>query len=140
MPAKPKTVRQDLGEVITEVFSREWLMEFAGQVKSMTTGVWVEGRCPECGSARQARAQMPDLKGQLAAVTSLLEQAEGKPGTASGEPGGMTLIVERSWPGAGVENPDVVRAAPAAADVSPLEGEDSRVWRSDGRSQEPSAL
>jgi hypothetical protein len=117
MAVKTKTVRQDLGEVITEVFSREWLLDFANTVKGMTQGVWGEGRCPECDSARKVMVQIPDLKGQLAAVTSLLEQAEGRPGTAVGEVGGVSIVVERTWPSAGAE--DQKQLLPAA-EADPL--------------------
>ena len=98
MSTRPKSVRSDLGEVIGEVFSRDWLLEFAETIKGMTTGVWGAGSCPECGSSKKVLVQVPDIQGQLRAVTELLEQAEGRPGVAAGEPGGITLIVERHWP------------------------------------------
>jgi hypothetical protein len=96
--AKPKTVRADLGEVIGQVFSKEWLFELAQSVKGATTGVWGAGQCPDCGSQRKVLVQIPDIKGQLAAVTELLEQAEGRPGVQSGDPAGVTIVVERKWP------------------------------------------
>lgn len=98
MTTKPKTVRQDLGEVISEVFSREWLYAFAEDLKNMQGKTWGEGRCPECGSARKVEVKVQDYQGQLKALIGLLEQAEGRPGTAEGEAGGITLIIERKWP------------------------------------------
>jgi hypothetical protein len=95
---KPRTVRQDLGAAITEVFDADWLRGFAETIKTMTHGVWGEGVCDSCGSKRKVMVKVPDTQGQLKAVVELLEQAEGRPGTASGEPGGVTLVVERMWP------------------------------------------
>lgn len=119
-PDKPNTRRQDLGEVVNEVFSREWLLEFAATIKNMTTGVYGDGRCPECDSARRVLVQIPDIKGQLAAVVALLEQAEGRPGTADGTAGGVTLVVERAWPVAGDTDSDELPDVAEAAEVSPV--------------------
>lgn len=96
--SKPRTVRQDLATAITEVFDADWLREFADTIKNMTQGVWGEGTCDKCGSKRKVMVKVPDTQGQLKAVVELLEQAEGRPGTATGEAGGVTLIVERKWP------------------------------------------
>lgn len=121
MSEKPKTRREDLGEAINQVFDAEWLLEFAETIKGMTNGVWGEGNCPECGSPRKVLVKIPDIQGQLKAVMALLEQAEGRPGTAQGEAGGVTLIIERSWPVAGTEDQDELQSAPAAEGIPPIE-------------------
>jgi hypothetical protein len=43
--------------------------------------------------------EIPDIASQLKALTVLLEQAEGRPAIAGEEPGGVTIIVNRNWPG-----------------------------------------
>lgn len=117
--AKPNTRRQDLGEVINKTFDRKWLLEFAETVKGMTQGVWGQGRCPECDSPRKVLVQIPDVQGQIKAVVALLEQAEGRPGTAQGEAGGVTLIVERSWP-VGPEDQDKLPTPAPAESLPPI--------------------
>lgn len=114
---KPRTRRADLAEVINKTFDSEWLAEFAEQLKGMTKGMWGMGECPECGSKRKVFVDVPDLKGLLAALTELMEQAEGRPGTAQGEAGGVTLVVERRWPSGGDETGAELglRASPLSA-------------------------
>ena len=118
--SKAKTVRQDLGERLNEKFSGVWLDDFLETVKGMTNGAWGSGICEECGSKRKVLVQVPDIKGQLAALVALMEQSEGRPGTAQGEAGGVTLIVERKWPDAGSEDLDKLRDAPAPAGISSI--------------------
>jgi hypothetical protein len=77
----------------TEI-SPEYLRELVAQVKTMTKGVFAH--CPDC--RRQVQVSVPDLPRVIAGLTELLEQAEGRPGTASTEAGSVTLIVERTWP------------------------------------------
>ena len=93
--AEPEKVRGTLGRVIRDVFDETYLREFAESVKTMTAGVWASGVCPDCGSQKKVRVDVPDLKGQIAAWTELMEQAEGRPGLDSTEQQGTTLIVER---------------------------------------------
>ena len=97
-PAKPKgpeKVRSTLGRVIRDAFDEDYLREFAQSIKSMSMGAWGYGVCPECGSQKKVLAQFPDIKGQIAAVTELMEQAEGRPGTDEGGLEGTTIVVER---------------------------------------------
>lgn len=98
MAAKPEKARARLGTAVGEVFDLDFLRELAQSIKEMTKGVRGTGNCPECGSARSVLVQIPDIQGQIKALTELMEQAEGRPGTESGEAGGVTLIVERKWP------------------------------------------
>lgn len=103
MAAKSKEeraqVRSTVSRIVTEVFDEEYIREIAEGVKGLTRGQWGEGDCPECGSRKKVMVEIPDIASQLKALTVLLEQAEGKPGTAEGEPGGVTIIVKRTWPG-----------------------------------------
>ena len=93
--APPEKVRAKLGRAVGEVFDEAWLYEFAESVKGMMSGVWGVGICPDCGSNRKVKVDVPDIKGQIAAVTELMEQAEGRPGTDSADQQGTTIIVER---------------------------------------------
>ena len=115
-------VRSTVSRVVTEVFDEPYLRELAENVKSLTKGVWGDGVCPECGSAKKVKVEVPDLASQIKALTELLEQAEGRPGTAEGEPGGVHLIIERVWPPARAENPRDVQPAAPAGRVSLVEG------------------
>ena len=109
MAAKNKAeraqVRSTVSKVVTEIFDEQYIRELAENVKGLTKGVWAEGVCPGCGNAKKMKVEVPDLASQIKALTELLEQAEGRPATADGEPGGVTIIVERKWP---VGNPDTV--------------------------------
>jgi hypothetical protein len=83
-----------LAEAIRAEISPEYLRDLVSQVKEMQkhTRAW----CPNC--EQHVTVFVPDLPRVISALTELLEQAEGKPGTASAEAAGVTLIVERYWP------------------------------------------
>lgn len=78
-----------------EVFDPSFLREWMESIKQMSAGVWGSGSCPECGTQRKVRAEVPDIKGQITAVTELIEQIWGRPGTANVDQQGTTIIVER---------------------------------------------
>lgn len=113
---QPKTVRQSLTEVITEVFDEEYLKQLAKDVREMRKGYRGSGRCPDCGSMKGVTVDLPDLTGQLKNLIELIEQAEGRPGTAAGEPGGVTLVIERLRYAEGEDSPEL-SPAPEAAGV-----------------------
>ena len=76
------------------MFTPEYLRELAEDVKAMSKSTFAY--CPTCRT--KVQVSVPDLPRVIATLTELLEQAEGKPGTASAEAAGVTLIVERYWP------------------------------------------
>jgi hypothetical protein len=90
----PPAVRPSLADAIRETFTPEYLKELAESVKEMSKGTFAY--CPDCEC--KVQVSVPDLPRVISGLTDLLEQAEGKPGTASTEAAGVTLIVERHWP------------------------------------------
>jgi hypothetical protein len=80
-----------LADAIREEITPEFLRELVAQVRDLQKGIWVF--CPDCRA--KVMASVPDLPRVISALTELLEQAEGRPGTASAEDAGVTLIVER---------------------------------------------
>jgi hypothetical protein len=97
---EPRTsVRSSLGDAFAEVFDAAYLRQFAEEAKGLTTAMWGVGICPACGNQKRVLCDMPDIGGKLKIFISLLEQAEGRPGTATGEPAGVTIVVNRIWPG-----------------------------------------
>lgn len=97
--AEREQVRSTVSKVVTEVFDEAYVRELAEGVKGLTRGQWGEGVCPDCGSKKKVMVEIPDIASQLKALTVLLEQAEGRPAIAGEEPGGVTIIVNRNWPG-----------------------------------------
>jgi hypothetical protein len=91
----PGPVRPALAEAIREEITPEFLRELVAQVREMQKSTFVY--CPDC--ERKVQVSVPDLPRVISALTELIEQAEGRPGTASAEDAGVTLIVERIWPG-----------------------------------------
>lgn len=91
-------VRSTVSKVVSEVFNEDYIRQLAEDCKTMTRGYWAEGECGECGSKKKVKVEVPDIYSQIKVLTELLEQAEGRPGTAEGEPGGVELIIERMWP------------------------------------------
>jgi hypothetical protein len=90
----PPAVRPSLSDAIREAFTPAYLRELAEDVKGMQKGVFAF--CPNC--REKVQVHVADLPRVISALTDLLEQAEGKPGTATPEDAGVTLIVERYWP------------------------------------------
>jgi hypothetical protein len=90
----PPAVRPMLAAAIRAEINPEYLRELVSQVKDIQrqTRAW----CPNC--EQHVMVSVPDLPRVIMALTELLEQAEGKPGTASTEDGNITLIIERTWP------------------------------------------
>ena len=119
---EPRTsVRSDLGEMIAEVFDMAYLRQLAEEAKGLTTAMWGVGICPNCGNQKRVLCDMPDIGGKLKIFIALLEQAEGRPGTADGQPAGVTIVVNRIWPGGeDGTNGDAGADLPAAADPAGL--------------------
>jgi hypothetical protein len=88
-------VRPLLADAIREEITPAFLRELVGKVKEMQKETF--GYCPGC--KKKVLVQVPDLPKVISGLTELLEQAEGRPGTATAEDAGVTLIVERIWPG-----------------------------------------
>jgi hypothetical protein len=91
-------VRPALADVFREEFGPDYLRSLLQDLKSSTKGVKADVTCRECGQRQYTMAQIPDYHKILQMALSLLEQTEGKPGTAGVEDAGVHLIVERSWP------------------------------------------
>jgi hypothetical protein len=91
-------VRSTVSRIVTEVFDEEYIREVAEGVKGLTRGQWGEGTCPECGSRKKVMVEIPDIASQLKALTTLLEQAEGKVQAADADGSGVTLVIHRTWP------------------------------------------
>jgi hypothetical protein len=95
-------VRPRLAEAIGEVFDVEYFREIANQVKDASKGVHVEVEvdCRHCGKPTRKKviAQIPDFPRIVSAVKDLLEQVEGRAGSADVAEAGLTLVVERKWP------------------------------------------
>jgi hypothetical protein len=111
----PHGVRPLLADAIREEISAEYLRELVSQVKVMSKGVFAY--CPDCG--RSVQVTVPDLPRIIAAVSELLEQAEGKPGTVATEDAGVTLIVERSWPAQRSPDPPPASSEPGSPSGAP---------------------
>jgi hypothetical protein len=77
------------------------------------TFVW----CPNC--EQRVSVFVPDLPRVISALTDLLEQAEGKPGTVATEDAGVTLIVERNWPPPRSPEPPPVDPEPGSPSEAP---------------------
>jgi len=88
-------VRGTTARVIRKVFDEEFLVGLAQDIRDMTTGVWAQGTCPDCGSQKKVKVEVSDIQGKLKAVAELMEQAEGRPGTDNAEHQGTVIIVER---------------------------------------------
>lgn len=112
-------VRSTVSKVVQEVFNEEYIRKLAEDCKTLTKGFWADGECPECGSRKKVKVEVPDIYSQIKILTELLEQAEGRPGTAEGEPGGVEIIIERMWPDGGRKNRKHVPATSNAVGVSP---------------------
>jgi hypothetical protein len=104
-----------LHDALLEEITPEFLRELAADVKQATKGVWVdvELECYHCGAQnrKKVKAEIRDLAKIISMFKDLLEQAEGRPGTADAGEAGVQLIVERRWPGAGAADPVNVRPA-----------------------------
>jgi hypothetical protein len=87
-----------MARLTSEVFDEDWLREFMDSVKGIQKGVMVDHKCGECGKRGKVTVQIPDFKAILDSVVEFFNQSYGRPSTADGEPGGVTIIVERKWP------------------------------------------
>jgi hypothetical protein len=87
-----------MARLTNEVFDEEWLRDFMGQVKNLEKGVLVDHKCPHCEKRGKVTIPIPDFKAILDSVVEFFNQSYGRPATADGEPGGVTIIVERRWP------------------------------------------
>ena len=116
------SIREQWADVVAEVFDRDWLAEQARLASELQKGYRVEVTCKHCGRPSIATAYGPDVAGRLEQAIKLLEQSEGRPGTASTEAGDVTLVVERRWPLADDPHLHDVRPSedPEPGGVSPL--------------------
>jgi hypothetical protein len=85
--------------VTAEIFNEDWLREYLESVKQLSRGYPVDHKCSECGKRQKVYVHVPDFKNINESVIDFWNQAFGRPGTAEGEPGGVTIIVHRHWPG-----------------------------------------
>lgn len=93
-------VRPRLGDVVSASLNDEFLRGLVEDAKALTKGQWVDLQCEACGQKQRQMVQVRDIPKVLAAVKELLEQVEGRPGTAGVEDAGVQLIVER-WTASG---------------------------------------
>lgn len=92
--AEAEHPRNIVAEVLAENATREKIEALLDRALDLKGLAW--GYCPGC--KKRIQVEVPDLKKQVDALTSLLDQAYGKPGTTDAEAGGVTLIVNRVWP------------------------------------------
>ena len=88
--------RAVLTRTIPQAFSEEWLLEYMEAVKGITRGISVDHTCEHCDKRGKVYVQIPNFSEINKTIMDLWNQAFGRPGVAEGEPGGVTIIVERS--------------------------------------------
>jgi hypothetical protein len=87
-------VRGPLGQVLSEALTAEYLKELLDELKGRTVGAWAF--CPDC--RKKVQCEVKDINGIIKSVVELIEQVEGRPGSADVGEAGLSLVVERSWP------------------------------------------
>lgn len=85
-----------MAELLGEEATRDRLRELLDRVLNLNGLAW--GYCPGC--RKKVQVEVPDVKKQVDALTTLFDQAFGKPGTTDAEAGGVTIVVQRVWPDA----------------------------------------
>lgn len=97
-----EAVRPRLGDIVRETITEDYLRDLLHQITTATKGVRAEAalECKACGhhNRKIVTVQIPDWDRQIRALTDLIDQIEGKPGTANVEEAGLTLVVKRNWP------------------------------------------
>ena len=79
---------------MAEAVTAEYLRELLDELKDRTKATWAY--CPDC--RKKVQCEVRDIGGIVKTVVELIEQVEGRPGSADVEAGGLTLVVERKWP------------------------------------------
>lgn len=98
MPPKRNHPRENIAEAVSEVLTKERIVQLLNDALALQTGKWeADARCPECDSARKILVRVPDMKAVVNTITDWIDQGFGRPGTEAGEPGGVTIVVEGSW-------------------------------------------
>lgn len=87
-------VRGPLGDVLAEAVTAEYLRELLDELKSRTKATWAF--CPDC--RKKVQCEVKDISGIVKTVVELIEQVEGRPGSADVGEAGLSLVVERQWP------------------------------------------
>jgi len=98
-PPEDSEARAIIARLYSEVFDEAALRELMEGIKQLSRGYPVDHKCSECGKRQKVYVHVPDFKQILEAMSEFLNQGYGRPGTAEGEPGGVTIIVHRNWPG-----------------------------------------
>jgi len=95
-------LRPRLSSAAAEVFTTDWFRDMANRIVEITKGVYIEleAECRHCGNPVRKKVlyQAPDVPRQITALTELMNQIEGRPGSADVAEQGMVLVVERNWP------------------------------------------
>lgn len=87
-------VRTTLSERVQEWADGDRITRMLDEIEGLEKKVWLD--CPKCN--KRSLMDVPDDVRKLEALLKVIEQTEGRPGTVDGEPGGVTIIVERTWP------------------------------------------
>ena len=98
-PTEDSEARAIIARLYSEVFDEPALREIMEGIKQLSRGYPVDHKCSECGKRQKVYVHVPDFKQILESMSEFLNQGYGRPGTAEGEPGGVTIIVKRNWPG-----------------------------------------
>lgn len=113
-------VRTTLSEQVQTWASGDRIERMLNEIEGLEKKARLQ--CPHC--KKISYVEVADDVRKLEALLKVIEQTEGKPGTVEGDSGGITLIVERSWPVApNGTNPVEVPAPHTADNLSPVEGE-----------------
>ena len=89
-----KPVRSTLGEQVRAWADDDRIKRMLDEIEGLEKRVQMN--CPHCN--KRSLVTVPDDVRKLESLLKVIEQVEGKPGTADAEPGGITIVVERSWP------------------------------------------
>ena len=92
--AQEKAVRSTLGEQVRAWADDDRIKRMLDEIEGLEKRVWLD--CPNC--KKRSQVSVSDDVRKLEALLKVIEQVEGKPGTAGTEPGGITIVVERMWP------------------------------------------
>lgn len=87
-------LRDVIRDVLNEEGRREKVATLVDSAFELRRLGWAH--CPGC--RRKVQVEVPDVKATAGVLVELLEQAEGRPGTAGVEDVGVVLVVERRWP------------------------------------------
>lgn len=99
---RSESVRSLIGDVLDEETTREKIRQLVSSAFELNR--LADAFCPNC--RKRVRAEVPDVRAQAQVLMDMIEQANGRPGTAQVEDAGVNLIVERWSPDGGSSDPD----------------------------------